>query len=168
MEVSFNLLKVFTPICNSFLSQECITLLKGVSTRVYLIKIHSKVQHLTVHCYKRWKRFSDPTLTFLRMLSLSDLPSAHSNCWAAATKKTSGEFSVVLVSYISSVKEHERWTVIGTRDRCRTEKQELMSSGNRTLTTVLEELKHMHTISNHQCLVLQDQTVWADLELLHF
>lgn len=144
-KLSFNLLKVFTPICNSFLSQECTALLKGVSGGVYLVKILSKVQHLAVHCYKGRKRFRDPTLTFLKVLGLSDLPSAHSNCWTAATKTKQRVFWF-LVSCISSVKGHERWTVTGTgtRGRCRTEKQELVGSGNRRLTSVLEELKHMH------------------------
>lgn len=164
MEVSFNLLKVFTLICNSFLSQECIALLKGVSTGVYLIKIHSKVGHLTVHCYKRTKRFSDPTLTFLRVLSVRPpvcplkLLNSSNNKWRVFCCFSELHYFC---------EEHERWTVTGV-DRCRTEKQELMSSGNRRLTSLLEELKHMHTISNHQCLLLQNQTAWIDLELPHF
>lgn len=43
-----------------------------------------------------------------------------------------------------------------------------MSSENRRLTSLFKELKHMHTISNPQCLLLQNQTAWIDLELLHF
>lgn len=70
------------------------------------------------------------------------------------------------MSYISSVKEHEGWTVTGTRDM---QNREARAHGLREReTTVLEELKHMHIIRNYQCLVLQDQTAWVDLELLHF
>lgn len=43
-----------------------------------------------------------------------------------------------------------------------------MGSANRRLTSVLEELKHMYTTSNHQCLALQDQAAWVELELLQF
>lgn len=62
------------------------------------------------------------------------------------------------------MKEYERQTVTGTRrGRHRTE-QELTCPRNRRLTSVLEELKHTHTIGKHQCLALQAKLLGLTLK----
>lgn len=61
--------------------------------------------------------------------------------------------------------ERERWTVTATRrGRCRPEEQEFTCPGKRSLTSVLEEFKHMHMISKHQCSACQTKLLGLTLK----